>query len=163
MNPIVLHQKQKVEQDEQASGGNFSLFHLLAEWIEDIVKDVMTQRVTREIHVLCGDTLAKVMLEATKWRYPDISRLGAQTQKTEYGLTCTVCEINGELLPPAMQTRSEERIHRSGVPTGEAQVHTLQRALRALGIEGTPVQVTPKYLEGHARLMELKRRIQERS
>lgn len=36
MNPIVLHQKQKVEQDEQASEGNFSLFHLLAEWIEDI-------------------------------------------------------------------------------------------------------------------------------
>ena len=77
-----------------------------------------------------------------------------------YLFSCTVVEIDGVLV--AEKERQVCRVERSSPIVAESQIIILREAMEQAKIHGTPIWVNEGYIQGHLRLMRLRRGIQGR-
>ena len=116
----------------------------------DIVEREEIQEKKYEMYLLCGATLAKILMKATRHEWHNDLKVS---------FFCQVIEIDGVLTPDAVPN---EEIFYQEPPTEDKTWKVFMGALQNCSIMSNPVRVSDLYVEGHLRAASLRRRIQER-
>lgn len=118
--------------------------------IIDSFCELTTKKTEKEVYIMVGPTLVKVLVEAT--------------QNESFGkanMFCRVLEIDGQEVPLQEQEQRSANIRRfnNAVPTQEEQMNLLFETLGKYKIQGRPALVSDDYARSHIRMLEMKKRL----
>lgn len=129
----------------------FNPFHL------DEILDFSSKKSEKELYLLFGSKDSE--------KYPVLVKMRLESLQQDFynRLVCMVVEIDGNALSAEQIQKRAVILEKKDPPTKGEQWRALMETLENNTIAGTPVLVTERYVEGHMRLVRMRRETQRNS
>lgn len=129
----------------------FNPFHL------DGLLDFSSKKSEKELYLLFGSKDSK--------EYPVLVKMRLESLQQDFynRLVCMVVEVDGNALSAEQIQKRAAILEKKDPPTKGEQWRVLMETLENNTIAGTPVCVSARYVEGHLRLVRMRRETQRNS